>query len=195
MGVKKLWSEFVAYFIRGVVFLAPVSVTALLCIYIYRWVVQNVFPEVNSVKIAIILVLLVVIGIPIVGYLGTSYFWKPISMFLEKWVRRVPLVNTIYSSTKDLVTSFLGDKKKFDKPVLVVVDKANNIEKLGFITNSDLSKFGLVERVAVYCPISYSVAGDLIVVPVDQVTRLDSSSSEVMRFLLSGGLAGGKSPE
>lgn len=192
MGLKKIWSEFVAYFIRGVVFLAPVSVTVLLLMYLYNWIAQNVLPEVNNLKIAFVLLALVVVGIPIIGYLGTSYLWKPVSLFLEKWVRRIPLVNTVYSSTKDLVTSFLGDKKKFDKPVLVVVDKANNIEKLGFITNSDLSKFGLEARVAVYCPISYSVAGDLIVVPVEQVTPLDSSSSEVMRFLLSGGLAGGK---
>ena len=191
MGIKKIWSEFVAYFLRGVVFVAPVSVTVLLLIYLYDWIKVNIVPDMESFQIALVLVGAVVIGLPIIGYLGTSYFWKPIATFLEKWVRRVPLVNTIYSSTKDLVTSFFGDKKKFDKPVLVKIDKVNNIEKLGFITRPDLEGLGLQDRVAVYCPISYSMAGDVIVVPADQVTPLDTSSSEVMRFLLSGGLAGG----
>ena len=70
----------------------------------------------------------------------------------------------------------------------------NQIERLGFITQQDLSIIGLEDRVAVYCPISYSVAGDLIVVRGEQVTPIDRSSSEMMRFLLSGGLAEPNSP-
>jgi len=91
-----------------------------------------------------------------------------------------------------LINSFLGDKKKFDKPVLVLIDRSNKIEKLGFITQTSLENFGLEERVVVYCPISYSMAGDVFVVSKENITPLNVKSSEVMRFLISGGLTGGK---
>lgn len=188
--LKKIWGDFVRYFIRGLVFITPLAVTTLLMVYLYNWFAELFSTDKFSVHVLVLMVTLLTATITLLGYFGTSYFWKPIAGFLEKWVRRVPLVNTIYSSTKDLVTSFLGDKRKFDKPVLVLVDQVNQIERFGFITQTDLSKMHLSDnRVAVYCPISYSVAGDLIVVPASKVTPIDISSSEMMRFLLSGGLA------
>lgn len=159
-------------------------------VYFYNWFAELFSTDKFSLQALILMVVVLTATITLLGYFGTSYFWKPIAEFLEKLVRRVPLVNTIYSSTKDLVTSFLGDKRKFDKPVLVMIDQVNQIERFGFITQTDLSKMHLPDdRVAVYCPISYSVAGDLIVVPASKVTPVDISSSEMMRFLLSGGLA------
>lgn len=187
--MKKLWSDFVSYFIRGLVFTTPITVTIMLITYLFNWIKDKISSDVVSPELGLVVILIVVAFITLIGYVGTSYFWKPISGFFEKWLRKIPLVNTVYSSTKDVITSFFGDKKKFDKPVLVLVDKVNNVERLGFITQQDLDIIGLEDRVAVYCPISYSVAGDLIVVRSSQVTPIDRSSSEMMRFLLSGGLA------
>lgn len=187
--MKKIWSEFISYFIRGLVFITPLSVTIILIVYLFNGIKNKLSSDVISPGLTIVIFLLIISCITFIGYIGTSYFWKPISIFLEKWVRKIPLVNTIYSSTKDVVTSFLGDKKKFDKPVLVLVDKDNNIERLGFITQQNLEMLDLEDRVAVYCPISYSVAGDLIIVKPSQITPINHSSSDMMRFLISGGLA------
>ncbi len=187
--MKSFWSTFVTYFIRGLVFITPMAVTILLISYFFNWVKGILHSDVVSPSLAILLLALIVIGIAFIGYVGTSYLWKPVATFLENWVKKVPIVNTVYTSTKDVVTSFLGDKKKFDKPVLVLVDRANSIERLGFVTQGSLEMLGLEDRVAVYCPISYSMAGDLIVVKPEQITALDKSSSEMMKFLISGGLA------
>ena len=44
---------------------------------------------------------------------------------------------------------------------------------------------------AVYFPQSYNFAGNLLVFPKDQVQALDAESSEVMAFIVSGGVSGG----
>jgi uncharacterized membrane protein len=52
---------------------------------------------------------------------------------------RIPFIKNIYTSVKDLVEAFVGDKKKFSKPV--VVEMSQGLYKPGFITNEDLNEF------------------------------------------------------
>jgi uncharacterized membrane protein len=65
-------------------------------------------------------------------------------------------------------------------------DKA--IRALGFITQESLEALGGAHSVVVYLPFSYSIAGWTCVVPADRVQRLDTSSSDFMAFVVSGGV-------
>ena len=56
-----------------------------------------------------------------------------------------------------------------------------------------MATFGRQVHVAVYFPQSYNFAGNLLVFPKDQVQALDAESSEVMAFIVSGGVSGGTS--
>jgi uncharacterized membrane protein len=184
--MKKIWSGFVRNFIRGLVFLAPISVTAYLVNFLLQWV-RGKFPDAIGPVWGIGIVLVSILLIAVIGFVGSHFIGKPISDFFEKMLAKIPVVNTVYSSTKDMVNSFFGDNKKFDKPVLVKFDN-EGLEKLGFITQQSLESLGLENRVAVYFPLSYSVAGDLFIVSNDRITVLNISSSDAMRFLISGGL-------
>jgi uncharacterized membrane protein len=83
----------------------------------------------------------------------------------------------------------VGEKKRFNKPVLVRLTRSADIEKLGFITSEDLSELGIEKgRIAVYLPHSYNFSGNLYIVPVENVTLLDANASEVMKFIVSGGV-------
>jgi uncharacterized membrane protein len=87
------------------------------------------------------------------------------------------------------LSAFVGSKKRFNKPVLVTINKENNIQQLGFITKEDLSDLSLKkDHVAVYVPLSYSFSGNLLIVPSDHITVVDHSSAEVMKFIVSGGV-------
>jgi len=185
--MKKIWSSFVANFFRGLVFIAPVAITALLISILLRWVRSN-FPDAIGPFWGLGIVLGAFFSIAIIGFVGTRFIGKPIAQFAEKILSKIPVVNTIYSSSKDMVNSFFGDNKKFDKPVLVLFDKEGGLEKLGFITQQSLSGLGLEDRVAVYFPLSYSVAGSVFIVNKDRIKVLNISSSDAMRFLISGGL-------
>lgn len=136
--------------------------------------------------------LLTMVLITLIGFLASHFFTRTLFQYLEKLFIKLPLVKILYTSVKDLLGAFVGDKKSFDKPVLVKLAKDGSVKTLGFITRDSLEKFGLKAHVAVYLPQSYNFAGNLLVVPKAMVTPLAAESSEVMAFLVSGGVSGGK---
>ncbi len=91
---------------------------------------------------------------------------------------------------RDLIESFWGDKKKFNQAVMVTENDSTGIQKLGFITQSDLASMGLPGKIAVYLPHSYAFSGVLIIVPKEKVTPLDAPSADIMKFIVSGGVSG-----
>jgi uncharacterized membrane protein len=102
---------------------------------------------------------------------------------------RAPLIKIIYTAVKDLVSAFVGQKKRFNKPVLIKVSSESALEKIGFVTNDDLSIIGQSnEKVAVYLPHSYAWSGNLFIVPADHITPIKASSTEVMKFVVSAGV-------
>jgi uncharacterized membrane protein len=103
-------------------------------------------------------------------------------------MEKAPLIKVIYSSVKDLLSAFVGKERKFDKPVLVHLDKGGILSRLGFITSENLDDLGIKDRVSVYLPSSYGVLGELYIVPAERVTPLDINSADVMKFIVSGGV-------
>jgi uncharacterized membrane protein len=105
-------------------------------------------------------------------------------------LQRIPFLKTIYDALKDLVEALVGSKKKFDRPVLVKLAIGSSVEKLGFITQDDLGILGIGGgKVAVYLPHSFAWSGNLYIVPVEQVTPIDAKAGDVMKFIVSGGVA------
>ena len=100
---------------------------------------------------------------------------------------RVPLIKLIYTSVKDLIAAFVGKKKRFTEPVLVKME--GNVERLGFITQRDLTELGIsADKIGVYIPFSYALTGNLIIVPKNFVTPVDGNSTDIMKFIISGGV-------
>jgi uncharacterized membrane protein len=125
----------------------------------------------------------------LMGLLGSSIILRPLFSILDHALEHTPVVKTIYSSIKDFLSAFVGSKKRFNKPVLITINKENNIQQLGFITQEDLSELKISKgTMAVYIPLSYSFSGNLLIVPVDHITLVDASSAEVMKFIISGGV-------
>ncbi len=124
----------------------------------------------------------------VIGFLSSTFLFKPIFSLLEKLINRTPIVKIIYSSMKDLFSAFVSDKKKFNRPVLVDFNK-DGLQKLGFMTEEDLSKLGIENKVAVYFPHSYAFSGNLFIVNKENITILNkTSSTDAMKFIVSGGV-------
>ena len=105
-------------------------------------------------------------------------------------MNRLPFVRLLYSSTRDLLNAFVGEQRRFDKPVLVTLYPGGGARAFGFVTQESLAHFGLADHVAVYLPQSYNFAGTLLVFPTAQVERVAVDSADVMAFIVSGGVAG-----
>ena len=130
-----------------------------------------------------VLVLLVM-----VGYLGSTILINRMLKGLENLILRIPLVKDIYKTIKDVVGAFASDKKKFEKPVLVKM--AAGVNRIGFVTNEDLTEYDIQEGlVSVYFPLSYAFTGELLVIDKSLLTPLDAKDvKDLMKFVISGGI-------
>ena len=206
--MKKL----IGYFIKGLLVVVPLAVTI--------YVVYFVFTRIDGllpIKITGIGFVVTILFIILVGFLASSILTKGLVKMLDNLVNRIPLIKLIYSSLKDLMKAFVGEKKMFDRPVLVKLYDSSEAMVIGFITRDDLSMLGInpvrknhskgyandgvndagaglsngvKDSVAVYLPQSYNFAGNLIIVPRHQVTPIDKDGPEVMAFIVSAGLSG-----
>lgn len=169
------------YFLQGLLYTLPISAT-IYVVYQAIVFIDGILP-VNIPGLGIVILL---VSITLIGFLGGALISSRI-VKLEKILDRVPLIKIIYTSVKDLLSAFVGKKKRFTEPVLVKME--GNVERLGFITQKDLSDLGIsADKIGVYIPFSYAVTGNLIIVPKDCITPVDGNSADIMKFIISGGV-------
>lgn len=173
------------YFFSGTLFIVPLVATAYFIYMSFRWLDSLLALPYPGLGFLIIFV-----AITIFGYFTSNFAFKTFTDWFDHGINRIPLVKLIYSSIKDLISAFVGDKRKFNKPVLVTMNKENNLYQIGFITQDDLKDLGLKEMVAVYIPQSYAFAGHHFIVPRENVKPLDVSGTVAMKFIVSGGISG-----
>ena len=199
---KKVLSALAQLFFQGVVLLAPIGVTVWVIVSLFSWV-DNFLPNLLNflfpVKFAMVdgkipkvtgLGFVVAIGLVLlVGWLSSLFFVERLVSVFDKVLEKTPGIKIIYSSVKDFLEAFAGNKKKFDQPVLVNVDAAD-VWRVGFITQESTDHFGLAEHVTVYVPHSYAISGITYMVPVSKIKKLPKgvSAGEAMKYVVSGGV-------
>ncbi len=190
--IPKRWDtqEFVQNFFNGLFLVVPVAVT----IYVV-FLVFNVIDGWLNIPIPGIGFILTIGMLVLVGRLASNVFFRGAMGSLEKILTRTPFVKLVYTSLKDLIEAFMGEKKRFDQPVLVTLIPGGHTEAIGFVTRQNLDLLGLEDRVAVYFPQSYNFAGNLLIVPRSQIRPLHADSADIMTFIVSGGVSGGTANE
>jgi uncharacterized membrane protein len=176
---------FVDNFFKGCLLLVPVATTV--------WVVWSVFvaldrllpSPVPGLGIAIAAVVIALIGFATSNVLGRRLIFT-----FESILERLPIVHLVYASLKDLIDAFVGNKKTFERPVLVKLDDQGGVGVLGFVTCDHFDDPALAGYVAVYLPQSYNFAGNLIVVPAGRVTPVATDGAAFVTFIVSGGISG-----
>ena len=169
------------YFLQGLLYTLPISAT-IYVVYKAIVLIDGILP----IKIPGLGIIILVVSISLIGFLGGALISSRI-LKLEKILDRVPLIKIIYTSVKDLLSAFVGKKKRFTEPVLVKME--GNVERLGFITQHDLTDLGIsADKIGVYIPFSYAVTGNLIIVPKNCVSPVDGNSADIMKFIISGGV-------
>ena len=172
------------YFFQGLLYLVPIGVT----IYVLyeSFVLLDGWMPFEYPGLGILTLL---VAITLIGFIGSFVIALPITTFLENLVKRAPLVKLIYTSMKDLVQAFVGSKRAFNKPVSIRLYENSAIERLGFITEEDLSLIHMEEDlVAVYVPHSYAFSGQLFLVPKKYIKPVHAKPADLMKFIVSGGV-------
>jgi uncharacterized membrane protein len=180
------------YFLQGLLYIAPFGITAYI-IYVTFNYLDNLLDDIlgKFLKTDIPGLGLVVIFffLVLVGIIGQSIIAHPFKVLFKRVLEKTPLLKLIYSAMNDLFSAFVGKEKKFNKPVIVLVNPISNLEKMGFLTEEDLSKLDEKDKVAVYFPHSYNFSGELFIVPRNQVRVLDINPAVAMKFIVSGGVS------
>ncbi|WP_231424044.1 MULTISPECIES: DUF502 domain-containing protein [Pedobacter] len=195
--MNKVGKAILNYLIKGLLIVVPIAVS----IFIVVWAVTTVdsWLNVNNIlgvnpktgesrNIPGLGLLTVLTIILLAGIFVTNLVTEPMYNWFQRVMHRLPLLNFIYSSIKDLTEAFVGDEKKFNHPVIVEVE--GGMRKIGFLTQNDLHKLELPDDVAVYFPLSYSFAGQLCIVKRDKVKDLKMSAADAMKLVVSGGVSG-----
>ena len=176
-------SRLLNYFFRGLIVVAPLAVTVYVCVAVFTRIDNWLGFSIPGVGFLLMIVLIIV-----VGFLASNLITRGILAALESTLERLPFVRLLYGSTRDLLNAFVGEKRRFDKPVLVAPVPQSGIRVIGFLTQESLAIIGMSDHVTVYIPQSYGFAGQLIVVPMSQISPLGAESADVMAFIISGGV-------
>jgi uncharacterized membrane protein len=189
-------------FLQGLIILAPIIITIWAVGSLFDWIdgilpnfIHRIFPNLMGNDesgypkripgLGFIVVILIVL---LVGYISSSFVVSKLVELFDNILEKTPGIKIIYSTLKDFFEAFAGNKRKFEKAVLVSIE-STDVWRVGFITQEELQQFGLEEYVAVYVPQSYAFAGHLYFVKKERVRILtDISSADAMKFAISGGV-------
>ncbi|MCH6198122.1 DUF502 domain-containing protein [Aquiflexum sp. LQ15W] len=177
------YKRIITYFFRGLLFVVPIALTVYV-IYLIIQFLDGILP----IPIPGLGILIMLSFITFIGFLASIFITKPLFDIFEKWVFKIPLINILYTSIKDLMSAFVGDKKKFNIPVIVKLSEG--MSRLGFITQDNLTILEEENLVAIYFPHSYNFSGNLYLVPRDNVRILKNvKSADIMKMIVSGGVS------
>jgi uncharacterized membrane protein len=187
--MKKLFT----YFIQGLVLIAPLGITAYIVYRIfmftdgllYTYIVEHFDIRTPGLGLLIIFVFLVLLGM-----VGQTILARPIKNVVNRILTKTPFLKLIYSSINDLFSAFIGKERKFHRPVMILINKENNLWKIGFVTQDMPITIDNNDVITVYCPFSYGFSGELYFVPASSIKPLSVPPTEAMKFIVSGGVSG-----
>jgi len=201
---KSIGKNILRYFLQGVLIMAPIAISIWAIVALFNFLdellpkilgttkqIVDANGEIRTVKglpqgigFAVVMVLILLIG-----YVSSFFVVGRLVDFFESILERTPGIKFIYSSVKDFFEAFAGDRKKFDKPILVNV-LAEEVWMVGFLTNEDLHQFELgAEYVSAYVPQGYNIAGQVYLVKRTRIRKLEEiGASDAMKFAVTGGV-------
>jgi uncharacterized membrane protein len=190
-GLNYQFKKLLNFFLQGLLYITPLGLTIYIIVKTFIFTDGILAPIIEGyLKFSIpgLGIILIVLIIAFMGFIGQTVLAKPFKLSVERLMKKAPILYMVYTSIRDFMEAFVGKEKKFNQPVLVKVSKTTDLEKVGFITQADLSDLKMQGKVAVYFPHSYAFSGELFIVPADQVTPVDLPAGEMMKFIVSGGV-------
>jgi uncharacterized membrane protein len=128
--------------------------------------------------------------VTVIGVLARYYIGKRLIAWADSLMLRVPVLNKIYGTIKQVDAAFAGNKNSFKTVVLIEYPRPG-IYSVGFITSEqedEISKRLNQKNVCVYIPTTpIPTSGFLVITPLEQVTKLDMSVADGFKYIISLG--------
>ncbi len=201
-------------FITGLVILLPVTLTIAIVIFVFNLLtvpflglVKTVFGHYglfengflffnaeqlqNLVAQLLILVSLFFITIGL-GIIARWFFFHTMIKFAEYIVRYIPLVSTIYKTSKDVIkTIFTSETKSFKQVVLVRFPNPESYS-IGLVTREEipgLKQTDFEDAVAVFVPTTPNpTSGFMVIYKKQDLIFLDMKVEDAFKYVISCGV-------
>ena len=143
--------KIINYFLQGLIILAPIVITIWSIVSLFKFIddilpnlLHVLFPDLvklntmgNPEKIPGLGFLVVIVLVLLVGYISSLFFVSKLLQWFDLLLEKTPGVKIIYSTVKELLEAFAGNKRKFNKPVLVAIEDPE-VFRLGLSPNMTL---------------------------------------------------------
>ena len=182
------------HFITGLVFLAPVVITAYILWKVFVSVdnliepLQVRYPILDVPGLGVIVVLFIIL---LAGFLTGNLLGRRLIGLVEGWLNRIPLIRGIYSTVKEISQVFFADKRTVFKSVVLIKYPHPDCYALAFVTKEGQEYFNTLiaeEVVNVFLPTAPNpTSGFLLMIPRKDVIPVDISVEEGLKMVISGG--------
>jgi uncharacterized membrane protein len=147
---------------------------------------------------SVLALLLAVVIVTVVGVLTRYYFGKRLIAWADSMMLRVPVLNKIYGTIKQVDEAFTSGKKSAFKTVVLVEYPREGIYSLGFLTSEqadEAQKKTGKKCVCVFIPMTpIPTGGFLIIVPEEKIIKLDMSVADGLKYIISLGALANEAP-
>jgi uncharacterized membrane protein len=205
--MKSLFARWQANFWAGLVIVLP----AVISVAVLRWLFGRVSYITDTLLIFLppklthhdqgngemywywsaVALLLAILLIGIVGLLARNYFGRKLIEWVDLALMRVPLLNKIYSATKQVNEAFSASNKSAFRTVVLVRFPHTGMWSIGFITSERQEEVETKTGqpvVCVFVPATPNpTSGFLLMVPRDEVIKLEMSVAEAIKYIISLG--------
>lgn len=191
-------------FITGLLILLPLGVTAFTVGFVldrignpaselfFRFIDENIrdLPTIG-ISLQIVSLLIVVSIITILGYFSRIFIGQLLFNFFERILGKVPLINLIYNTVKQIVDTFTQQQKAVFQEVVLIEYPRKGVYAIGFLTNrakGEIQALTGEELVNVFVPTTPNpTSGFLLMLPRESVISMQMSISDGMKLIISGG--------
>jgi uncharacterized membrane protein len=177
------------YFITGLLVLIPIILT----IYILK-ILIGVVEDISPVKLPIPgMGLIITIGIVVAtGFIATSVIGRWLVNLGEKFLFRIPIVKNIYQGAKQLSNAVFTPKGDKFRSVVLLEYPRKGLYSLAFVTGDTkgvMQDKTQKKMINVFVPTTPNpTSGFYLMVPEDEIIRLDMNVEDAFKVLISGGL-------
>jgi uncharacterized membrane protein len=191
-----------AYFFAGILITAPITLTLYITWLLINFIdakVTNLLPgdyNPNSylpVNIPGLGLIIAVVLLTLIGWLTAGFFGRLFLRISEAILRRMPVVRSIYAWVKQIFETVFHERASPFREVVLIEFPRKGLWRVGFITGrtpgttQDIIPGGLVN---VFLPGTPNAAsGFLVLVPVADIYRVDLTTEEALKLVVSGGIA------
>jgi uncharacterized membrane protein len=132
-------------------------------------------------------VVLVLAGLLLLGIVGRAVIGRRLLDAFDNVMARIPLVQSIYGSTRKLVQT-VQTKPDSGQRVVLIEFPSPGMKAVGLVTRTFIDPASGIEIAAVYVPTTPNPSSGYVeLVPSATLTPLDWTVNEALTFIISGG--------